>query len=333
MKTITYLSAGLIMIMIHVKMAYGQDHHFSQYDATYQYLNPALTGMSWDGTYEWRANSSYRSQWGSIASKPYTNQLVAYDMPYKDFGLGCLIYNNRAGAGNLNTLNFMLSGAYEITIDPSGRHNLFGGAQMGILHRSIKVSNLLFDSQYSYSEGAYDPEISSGENIGDKSIVKFDANIGFFYKFFDNNAKFNPYGGLSLFHCTKPNESFTSLKSQIPIRWLLTGGTDYAINDAVMLNTSFLLMYEAKATDFVIQTIGSYVIKDTDYSLVYGLSYRLKDALMIHLGLQYQSFIFRMSYDLNVSYLRNYSNLKGGLEFSLVYKHKPHHSTGSRVSF
>ncbi|MFH2140803.1 MAG: PorP/SprF family type IX secretion system membrane protein [Bacteroidota bacterium] len=332
MKTIKYIIIIHILMVVPYNALIGQDHHFSQFDATYQYLNPSLTGMSWDGTYEWRANSSYRSQWGAIASKPFTNQLIAYDMPFKEFGVGALIYNNRAGAGNLNTLNFMLSGAYEITIDPTNRHNLYGGVQLGILHRSIKVSNLLFDSQYSYSAGTYDPEINSGENIGDKSLVKFDANIGFFYKFFDNHKKLNPYGGLSLFHCTKPDESFTSLKCRIPIRWLFTGGTDYIINEEFTLIPSFLFMYEAKATDIVIGTNCFYNLKETDYKFMSGLSMRFKDALIIHAGIQYQSFIFRMSYDLNISYLKNYSNLKGGLEFSAVYVFNPTH-TSSRVSY
>lgn len=319
MKTINYISVAVLICLVIVKTSNAQDHHFSQYDATYQYLNPALTGMSWDETFEWRANTSYRSQWGALATKPFTNQLVAFDMPYKEFGVGGLIYNNRAGTGHLNTFNFMLSGAYEITIDPSNIHNLYGGLQLGILHRNLQVSELMFDSQYSYEDGTYDASIASGENIPDKSILRFDANMGFFYKYFDKTKDWSPHGGLSLYHGTKPNESFTSLKQRIPIRWMFSGGCDYKVNDMFIVTPGILFMYEAKATDFVIGSMGKYDIKDTDYKAVFGLSYRYKDAIIVHAGLQWQSLVFRMSYDLNVSYLRTYTHLKGGLEFSLVY--------------
>ena len=269
---------------------------------------------------------------GLYCFQTITNQLFAYDMPYKDFGIGGLIYNNRAGAGNLNTLNFMLSGAYEITIDPSNIHNLYGGLQLGILHRNIKVSNLLFDNQYSYELGTYDPNLSNGENVGDKSILRFDANMGFFYKYYDKSKPYSPHAGISIYHGTKPNESFTSEISRVPMRWTFMGGCDYNFNDQMGLYSNILYMYEAKASDFTISSIGKYLIKDTKYIVISGLSYRYKDAMVVHAGLEYDNIIFRMSYDLNVSYLKAYTHMKGGVELTLVYLFYQGVSQGSHTS-
>jgi len=305
--------------------AFSQDHHFSQYDMSLQYLNPALTGMSWNEPFNWRMNNQCRSQWRSIAAKPFTNQLIAYDMPYKSLGLGGYVLNNRAGAGQLNTLNVMFGGAYEITIDPTNKHNLFGGLQLGIFHRSLNASQLLFDSQYSTATNSYDPSISSGEPIAGKSIVRFDANLGFFYKYYDKLKKVSPHAGFSLFRVAMPNESLTGEINRLPIRWLFTGGCDYIVNEKITFSPGLFFMTQAKAMDIVISTLLQYKFKNalypanTLYSAIGGLSYRYKDAVIIRGGLKYGRNIFSISYDLNVSYLKPYTNMRGGLEIGIIY--------------
>lgn len=316
------LGISFIISMFLFTKTYSQDHHFSQFDATLQALNPALCGMSWGDEFAWRANTSYRSQWRGIATKPFNNQLLSFDMPYKGFGMGGYLLNTRSGAGFLNTLNFMIGGAYEITLDPKNEHNLFGGLQIGLLNRSIKVDNLIFDSQYSYATNSYDENILSGEILENKSIYRFDANMGFYYKYRKNGLKVSPHVGLSLFHVTMPNESFTSEKSKMPIRYVLTGGCEYHINEQMYIQPNILTMFQAKATDLVFSTLFYYKINDTPYQTIAGLAYRNKDAVMIHLGLKYNQCVFRLSYDINTSYLKKYTHGRGGLEISIIYVKK-----------
>lgn len=320
MKKRIILKLAIILCLFTGYSAYSQDHHFSQYDMTLQYLNPALTGMVLEEPYTWRANTLYRTQWRSIAVKPFTNQLIAFDMPYKKaLGLGGYILNNRAGAGHLNTLNVMLGGAYEITIDPSNKHNLFGGLQLGIFHRSLNPSDLVFDSQYSYATNTYDPSISSGETIGEKAIVRFDANLGFYYKYIDKSKKVNPYAGFSLFRVAMPNESLTGEINRLPIRWVFSGGCDYKINEKFTLIPNLFFMTQAKVTDIVISTLVDYKFEDTKYSAIGGLEYRYKDALIVRGGLKYGKNIFSISYDLNMSYLKPYTHMRGGFEIGIIY--------------
>lgn len=316
------ISISLSISIFLFQKTYSQDHHFSQFDATLQALNPALSGMSWGNEFAWRANTSYRSQWRGIATKPFNNQLLSFDMPYKGFGIGGYLLNTRSGAGFLNTLNFMVGGAYEITIDPKNEHNLFGGLQIGLLNRSIRIDNLIFDSQYSYSTNSYDANIPSGEVLENKSIYRFDANMGFYYKYRKNGLKVSPHVGLSLFHVTMPNESFTSEKSRMPLRYVLTGGCEYHLNEQMYLQPNILTMIQAKTTDLVFSALYYYKINDTPYQTIAGVAYRNKDAVIIHLGIKYFDSIFRLSYDLNTSYLKNYTHGKGGLEISIIYVQK-----------
>ncbi|PKP18184.1 MAG: hypothetical protein CVU05_14050 [Bacteroidetes bacterium HGW-Bacteroidetes-21] len=60
-------------------------------------------------------------------------------------------------------------------------------------------------------------------------------------------------------------------------------------------------------------------IKGADLTLISGLQYRLNDAVIGHIGVFYRNFIYRISYDLNVSPLSKFSNYRGGLEFSLTF--------------
>lgn len=52
------------------------------------------------------------------------------------------------------------------------------------------------------------------------------------------------------------------------------------------------------------------------------------DALMIVLGIDYQTFQFAVSYDINTSTLSNVSNGQGSLEFSVIYTHDGRHARG-----
>lgn len=333
MKNRIVLKLAIMICLFTGYSAFSQDHHFSQYDMTLQYLNPALTGMTLEEPFSWRANTLYRSQWGNIATKPFTNELIAFDVPYKkSLGFGGYILNNRAGAGHLNTLNVMLGGAYEITIDPSNKHNLFGGFQIGIFHRSLNSSDLIFDSQYSYSSNTYDPSINSGENIGEKAIVRFDANLGFYYKYIDKSKKISPHVGFSLFRVAMPNESLTSEINRLPIRWVFTGGCDYKLNEKLIFSPNLFVMTQAKVYDVILSTLFDYKFDNSKYSVVGGLAYRYKDAVIIRGGLKYGRSIFSISYDLNVSYLKEYTNMRGGIELGIIYVNdKPKGNSRNRL--
>src|SRR3990170_4989250 len=109
----------------------AQDIHFSQFYQSPLTLNPALAG-----TTVWiRAGAIYRSQWGAVTDNPYNTIGAAFDMKPKrrwikfkgatekyrqsgdnGFGWGFNVYNDRAGDGQMSTLQANASLAYQIMI-------------------------------------------------------------------------------------------------------------------------------------------------------------------------------------------------------------------------
>jgi type IX secretion system PorP/SprF family membrane protein len=327
-KLIIFISVAFLVYSTEIK---AQDFHLAQYDAFSLYLNPALTGNFLGQKADYRASTIYRSQWRSLSKKPFATYGLGYDMPYKKFGIGAYLLNNKAGIANFNTLNFQLSGSYFITDPEKSPHILTVGLQMGLFYKTFNPNNLLFESQYDNSSGSLNSEISNGENFQRTSLVKFDANMGVFYKYKDESKKFAPYLGLSLFHVSRPSESFTTEKNKLPIRISLNAGSDFVINEKIKITPSVLYMTQAKASEINIGVAGTYMIKEkTD--ILYGINYRVKDALIIHAGMKKDNIIFRMSYDVNVSYLSAYTNNRGAFEISLVVFGKKHENPFKSVA-
>jgi hypothetical protein len=55
------------------------------------------------------------------------------------------------------------------------------------------------------------------------------------------------------------------------------------------------------------------------YQLVSGLSYRVKDAIIIQLGIKQGLSTFRMSYDIITSPLKAYAGRRGAIETGIIY--------------
>jgi type IX secretion system PorP/SprF family membrane protein len=303
--------------------AAAQDFHISQYDVLTLYNNPAQTGLYRDETRtDYRFYLTHRSQWKSLGIKPFKTYSLAYDMKYKRCGIGAILLDNRAGAGNFNTLSFLLSGSYFIVKDPFSPHKLNVGVQAGLLNKSFEPDKYLYESQYNPATGMLDENMQSGEIYEHTNILKFDANIGIYYSFTDDSKKYHPFAGFSICHVTKPNESFTSEKSKMPMRFNFNPGCEFIVNEKLKLIPAILYMNQAKASEFDIGSMGTYPIKDSKNDIVFGLDYRWKDALVIHGGFKKDNLIFRMSYDVNMSYLSSYTGYKGAFELSLVMSGK-----------
>jgi len=316
-KSLLYCLSSLLTLLCGT--GFSQDFHLSQFDAAPMYLNPALTGIYFRDNADYRIYADYRTQWKSITGKPYSTSFISVDKTFKKFGVGCYFVDNHAGSGGFNTANFLLSGAYQIMDDPNGPHSLTVGVQVGIINKSFDPNNFTFDNQYStQSPGGFDTGISSNETFDKTSVVNFDANLGVYYKLTDNKKTYHPFAGFSLYHATMPNESFNDTKSRLPMRFALNGGSDFFVNESLDVTASALYMHQAQASELNIGALGFYKIKDTGYQALFGLNYRLKDAIIAQFGLRYGGHTFRISYDVNTSYLSSYSNNRGGIEFSLL---------------
>ena len=311
-----------LFLMGMLKGINAQDFHLSQVDAAPHYFNPALTGIYLGEKADYRIYSDYRNQWRAFGVKPYSTFYLGYDMSFKkQFGLGGYLISNRNGAGGLNTIQFMPSGTYRITKDENGEHLLAVGAQMGILYKSFDPNRYTYEKQFNPdATEVFDQSISSGESFGKMNIIKFDAAMGTFYKYNKSDWKAHPFLGYSVYHISRPNQSLSGIqKDKLPMRWVYELGVDWKANDQVNVKPMILYMLTAKAHELNIGATSSYLLKDTQYTLLGGLNYRTEDAFIIQLGMKYGPHIFMFSYDINTSNLNTYTNGRGGFEFSIVF--------------
>lgn len=298
----------------------AQDFHLSQFNAAPHYYSPAKTGIYLDEKADYRFYSDYRTQWRAFGIKPFSTFYLGYDMPFKkQFGIGGYLISNRNGAGGMNSIQFMPSGSYRITKDENGEHQLMVGAQMGILYNTFDPERYTFESQFSPdAPTVFDQSIYSGEYFNKISILKLDAAMGVFYNFKKADWKAHPFAGYSVYHLTRPNQSFTGVgKDKLPMRWVYEIGADYKINEDIMVKPAILYMLQAKAHDLNIGATGSYRLKESKYNILYGLNYRTSDAFIIQTGIKYNQHIIMFSYDINTSSLNDYTNSKGAFEFTL----------------
>ena len=318
MKTLKQKIIALSIVLTGVFTVKAQDFHISQYDNSLQQVNPAYTGYGIDKDY--RVNINQRSQWGQITSKPYRSFLFSYDQKIdKQFSVGGFFISNNAGDQNINSFNAMLSGAYSIIQSPISKHKLRAGLQLGVFNRNVHSGEFIYDSQYNGSTGAFDASIDSREVFQQSSFTRFDAALGMFYDYVDEDIMFNPFGGFSLLHIGVPNESLSSDKYVLPLHWVLHAGTNIKIDEEWSVKPNILYMHQRKAYDFNMGALGQYKINSTDYAILAGVNYRWLDAVIAHVGFKYKSNVLRVSYDFNTSYLKNYTSGRGGLEFSLVF--------------
>ncbi|CAG0978342.1 hypothetical protein FLAV_01628 [Flavobacteriales bacterium] len=303
----------IILLTTCISIVQAQDFHLSQYEASAVFLNAANTGIM-EGSY--RASIQGRNQWRAFTTRPYVSMVANFDMPLNErWGLGGYLIANEAAVG-YNDQHLVLSGAYRITTPGQDKHVLSAGLQLGVIQKDMR-DNLIFDSQY--SEGTFDKNISSGETELAQSKFLPEINMGMAYKMKDENASVNPYAGLSVFHISSPNESFVSLKTPLPRRFMFYSGFEIKTNDKVLITPRVLAMTQGKNKEINAGIKGEYKWPEEKVSLLADVGYRFNDAVIAGLGLRYNEFIYRISYDITTSGLKKHSGGKGALEFSVVF--------------
>jgi len=311
-----YLSLSIVLNLLSYQ-SQAQDFHLSQYDAASINFNPAMTGM-FKG--DWRIHGHYRNQWTAVATKPYTTGLLAFDMPIGDFAAGIQIANFRAGTGNYNVFSTLFSGAYDFKLNNNNAHHISVGLQAGFFQKSVNFGALTFQNQYTtIGGGGFNQSINSGESFAGNSIVTHDLNIGVLYYYGKESAKIQPFIGGSAFHLTQPEESFFNADNNLPMRWVGNIGAKFNVTEKIQILGKAIYMGQENARELTYTAHLHYYLESNDAFLIFGPTFRNKDAAIIEAGLKMKGFIYRMSYDINTSSLQNVSNGRGGVEFSLTY--------------
>jgi len=310
--------------------AYGQDLHFTQFYASPLTLNPSETGKIAE---DWRVGGNLKQQWPWAKQARQHNFLTysAYGdiallrsvLPEGDWlGVGLVILNDRAGDGNLKTTKLFLSAAYHKRMGYDGKYMLSLGIGGGFVQKQVDVDRLIFNNQW--QDFFFDSDAPTGENIsGDETLRYFDMNSGVTFTYI-HNRDISASLGVGINHLTRPKESFTSTKdNRLGIRPVINGKSSIRFNKIWHIEPSFVYMYQKKAQEIIINTIGGYTLQSGPIhgSIIYaGFSYRAKDALSPVVGFEYERVRILANYDINLSTLTPASNGVGGFEISVEYR-------------
>lgn len=307
----------------------AQDFHMSMYDAAPMYLNPAMTGL-FDGN--WRVHAQYRNQWKAINFKPYNSALVSFDVPYKKWGFGIQIANYRAGIGNFNVFQALLSSAYTVSLGKKRFHNLSFGIQGGVTNKSVQYQLLSYDNQYTTQNGGgFNTSIASGENFQTQSKFTPVLNFGMLYYFSKQKSRINPFIGASIFNLLQPNESFFGNTSRLPMRLYIHTGIRINITELVYIIPKVLIMQQKNFSEQTFALDAGYYLKGSDLYLLAGAIYRTKDAFVLSLGVKKSNVTAKIAYDVNTSSLTNTSSGRGAFEISVTYVHQKKKPNSDKV--
>ncbi|MBI2967062.1 MAG: PorP/SprF family type IX secretion system membrane protein [Bacteroidetes bacterium] len=295
---------------------FAQDYHLSQTDGAPLYLNPALTAVQ---GFEQRFSALYRSQWGKVLTNPYVTTHLGYDRPKDRFGTGGFIMHNKAGIGGFSTLSVIASGSYEITTDPKLYRHLFVGLQLGMLNKNFNPDKYSWENQYTIENGGgFNQSLPVGESFEKQSVWLPQANLGVYFMNNNNQRFFHYFAGFALLNGLSPKETFLGSNNHLPRRWLVHGGFRIFANEKITVQPQWLWMYQSNNTELKFDLIGFYKI-DAKKMVIFGPSYRNKDAAVLIAGMVYDEYTVRISYDINTSSLKTYSKSQGGVEVSFIW--------------
>lgn len=303
----------------------AQDFHLSMYDAAPLFLNPAMTGLVES---KMRAHLHYRNQWNAIAYKPFTTALASFDIPKDKWGYGGQITNFRAGYGNYNVLQVLGSLSYAVPVDDQRYHNLSFGLQLGFNQKRLEYQLLTFDSQWSTANGgSFDRSAQNYENISSGVFFQEVANFGALYYYAKQQTRINPFAGFSIFNLTKPKDSFLGQDTRLPRRYYLHLGTRINATEIFYFIPKLLIYKQSNIVQQTYAVDAGYYFKGERFYALAGYTFRVNDASIVYVGLKKDNYIFKFSYDFNVSNLRGVTKTRGAYEISITWLGKKEKSS------
>ncbi len=328
--TFKYLLAFCVLLMYGNLSA--QDLHFSQYYSFSQALNPALTG-NFDGSF--RVALIHRNQWNSFLKKSaYMSTGAAIDLPFLEgqlkndkLAIGLVFTNDRMGQASLVSNNIGLSFAYHKGLGKQGKHRISLGAQAVLGQRRLDRESYIFYDQFDVFSHAGIGTSAEFNNMDRGSFAYFDFNAGVYWKS-NFTERFRMQGGFATFHFTQPSQYFitTDSKSYLPRRYQGDMAAAIYFTKKWAIEPDVLVEFQGKNNMFLFGGAFGYYFNTgfrKNTSIHFGARYRMStrngDAVSPMLQVEFRNFRIGGAYDVNVSKLKNSSDLKGAFEISLVY--------------
>lgn len=290
----------------------SQDIHFSQIDINPIIYNPAYTGFFDGGA---RFGVVYRNQWASVSRAFQTvaatgECAVVRRRYYRDgVSLGVMLYNDRAGALQYGSTAGNISIGYFKAIGNQGNNFISVGIQGG-------------GGQSGFNTAEIDMEEPS--DLMEKTTANFftlAAGAAWFYQPTDELYFKLALAGHNL---NRPNISYSTMSDAFIERRLSSyARVEYRSwsNISVLPLVAFMIQRNYREAMLGCD-VKWYVSESSGNNLSFcgGIHYRWRDAALVELAAEWNSFVFALTYDANISKLTPASKSIGSLEIGIIYR-------------
>ena len=347
-KLISLFSPAMVIMTVgfisFIPQAQSQDKHFTQFYASPLTLNPALSGAM-EGSY--RVNAIYRDQWRKVLDNPIKTFSMAADLRFEAnkrknsedaIGLGIMFFNDKVSVVDFSTTQIAVSLAYHKALGQEDDQFLSIGIQGGLTQRNVNYGSLDFHDEF---DGLTGYSLNSSELLPPNNFAFPDLNVGLNYTSkFAGEGRF--FAGASMHHALRPTVSFYDNVSAAP------GGRLYSKFNAQF--SASIPFDKSNRTSMQPRLLAA--VQGPHMEINAGTNFRFAlgqyggsalhfgawarpvrndggfgfDAVVALFGLEINSMLFGLSYDLNlkalqanqrqsaveisVSYLGNYDNEK-----------------------
>ncbi len=316
----------------------AQDLHISQYQSAPMHLNPAMTGMAYDGS---MASLHYRTQWAPILGNENAFKTLSASYEYRkhvgkaDFmGIGGGIWQDKAAAITASQAKFSIGYARQLAGDKNVQHFLVGGGDVSFMQRSIDFSDRRWVSQYD-NNGGFDPNRLTPEYDFPR-IANYDASVGIAWY---SLLKHNNYiaVGLSAQHLNRADFSLNkrTIAGNLYTRYSAHFDSEIHLKQRVSLQPSVLFMSQGPSMQLTPGVSIKFRFNDQlheDAAFRIGGWMRMAnyleagkapDAFVAFARLDLRRLSFGFSYDFNLSSLKSSNPANNAVELLLSYRFAP----------
>jgi type IX secretion system PorP/SprF family membrane protein len=297
----------------------AQDIHFSQFFETPLWRNPSLAGIY---TGDVRVQAVYRDQWNSVTDAYKTGSINSeFKMPVGKgedfFTTGIEVMYDKAGTIGWTSTYILPVLNYHKSLSVEHNRYLSLGFMGGLVQRRFDRSKMTTNSQY---DG-----LGDGESLTQPQFSYIDGSVGMSY---NSNLNTNPdnnyFIGAAYHHFNRPTNSFyRDPNIQLHPKWVVSAGLKLGVTDFTYLTIQADRSKQGSFTETVAGAMyGVKLGEDPEhpaYTIHAGAFLRWNDALIPVIKLDYAPFSIALSYDVNISKLKQSSYGRGGAELSISY--------------
>ena len=323
----------LFFISASLLSGYSQDIHFSQYNETPQFLNPASTGV-YSGYI--RAIVNYKNQWMAMG-KAYSTGAASIDAPLFDkketkpyLGAGINFFSDKAGESKfgLTQANVCLS----VVVPMTRMSKISVGFSGGGAQHKANLEGLQWGNQYNGK--GFDTNNPSFEEHPINSFTYFDLGAGIYYEYFSGKATMTRNEqkrfaiGFACFHMNQPKQKYFMIEEKLYPKFVVSMNSHFDITGTrFSLLPSFACFIQKKSHEYNVGIVARYRVRNgtkitgfySESGIALGVNYRINDAFIPQVYYEIADFAIGISYDYTTSKYASTAKFVGSIEVSLKY--------------